>query len=152
MSSSATTSVSARTLRCWSWMTFLPIRTSTPPVRPAALPPASPPCSAVTCASPPAERLVTGARNSRTGSPFSLTVSRCSTAAAGAAGISRGASPFWASTTPLASRMRMPTTSERSVVPDSCPASIALSMKLSSETLSSVRTAKCVFAPRFSAM
>ena len=132
-------------------MSRLLIRTSTPPVLPA-LPPVSPPCSAVTCASPPADRLVTGARNSSTGSPFSLTVSRCSTAEAGVAGMSRGPSPFWASTVPLASRIRMPTTSERSELVASCPASMALSMKLNSETLSSVSTAKCVLDPRFSAM
>ena len=87
-------------------------------------------------AEPPLE-LVTGARNSSTGSPSVVIASRSSSAAGGAPGRSRMALPVWARMAPFASRIIAPTTSERSPSP---PAANAPSRNCVSSGLSSVRT------------
>ena len=128
-------SASIRRRRCTARSARWLIATSTPPFTASAAPAAA--AAAVSSPSPPPLDVVTGARNSSTGSPSVVDPSRSSSLAAGSRGSSRIALPVCASGSPLASRIMAPTTSEASPVP---PALTAPSRNCVSSGLSSVST------------
>jgi hypothetical protein len=122
------------------------IATSTPPFTASGRGETPPPRSSDAAPPPP---VVTGARNSSTGSPSVVVASISSRSSGGPAGSFRMPLPTSARTSPLASRIIAPTTSEP---PGAAPADVAPSRNCRRSGRSSVRTPYLALKARLLAM